>query len=130
MLTVNVTALMIYRLFGGFGPFHAFAIVSLVGILGGTWAARRARANRLARDKAGRGNAVAIHYSIMTWTYTGLIAAFASEGITRHPATRSALGGPGLVFGLAVAGATVLVCAVGGVLIKSRASRTIAPFAK
>src|SRR5687768_455781 len=42
MAVLNISALMIYRLFGGFGPFHAFAIVSLVTVgLGVATAVRR-----------------------------------------------------------------------------------------
>ena len=35
MVVLNVTAFMIYHLFGKFGPFHALAILSMVGIAGG-----------------------------------------------------------------------------------------------
>jgi uncharacterized membrane protein len=35
MILLNVTALMIYRLFGHFGPSHIAALVSLVTVLGG-----------------------------------------------------------------------------------------------
>ena len=37
MLLVNLTAFMIYRLFGGFGIFHFFAIVSLLTLLAGMY---------------------------------------------------------------------------------------------
>ncbi|MGI8843529.1 MAG: DUF2306 domain-containing protein [Gemmatimonadaceae bacterium] len=36
MILLNVTALMIYRLFGYFGPFHYAAVASLVTVLAGT----------------------------------------------------------------------------------------------
>ena len=35
MLILNVTALMIYDLFGGFGPFHVFAVISLATLIAG-----------------------------------------------------------------------------------------------
>ena len=35
MIGLNVTALMIYKLFGYFGPFHVFALISLGSIFGG-----------------------------------------------------------------------------------------------
>jgi uncharacterized membrane protein len=43
MLLLNVTALLIYRLFGRFGPFHVGALFSLVTVIAGTSAAFGAR---------------------------------------------------------------------------------------
>src|SRR5687768_9346503 len=55
MLLLNVTALMIYRLFGRFGPFHVGAVFSLITVVAGTAAAlgaRRARTRRNAVERA------------------------------------------------------------------------------
>ncbi len=127
MLTVNITALLIYRLFGGFGPFHAMAIVSLVGVLMGTVTARRARRSRETRRTDVRPGLVEAHYLWMTWAYVGLIAAFASETITRYPAFRPVLGG-GRLFGVAVAAATFVIVGIGSQWIRRRKTATLAPF--
>lgn len=127
MLALNVTALMIYRLLGRFGPFHAAAIFSLVVVLFGWRAARRARSARLARDKAERFRWLEPHYGLMTWSYVGLFAAFASESLTRHPAFHFLKGG-GARFSLAVGGATLLVVTVGGLWIKRQRGASLAPF--
>jgi len=58
MYFVNITALMIYRLFKGFGPFHVFAIIGLVSITAGVLLAISARFNRKAGNKAARSNRV------------------------------------------------------------------------
>lgn len=125
MLVLNATALAIYRLFGGFGPFHAMALASLLGVLAGVLSGSRARRSRLQRTPADRSTWVARHYYWMTFSYAGLIAAFASETITRLPATRPA-GGPGVSFALAVGGATCLVTVVAARWIRRSASRVLA----
>ena len=127
MMTVNVTAFMIYRLFGGFGPFHAAAIISLTGIVAGALSARRARIARLAGQQFLRSNRVEVHYWWMTFSYVGLVAALASEAITRLPALR-AIGGGGAMFAAAVGGATALVFAIGSFLIVTRRARSLEPF--
>ncbi len=124
MLTLNGTALMIYRLFGGWGPFHYLAIISLTGLVFGVVSAVGARKRREARDRAGRAVRVERHYYWMTFSYAGLIAAFASETITRLPATRP-VGGPGPAFALAVAGATILIMVVATQWIKRSASASL-----
>ncbi len=125
MLVLNGTALAIYRLFGGFGPFHVFALVSLGTLVSGTVSAVRARQHRLARAPTARDMWVERHYYWMTFSYAGLIAAFASETITRHPATRP-VGGPGPSFALAVAGATALIMIVASRWIRRAGPTTLA----
>lgn len=127
MLTVNATAFMLYGLFGGFGPFHVAAVVSLTGIVAGVLAARSARKARLAHQGFLRSHRVEVHFWWMTFSYVGLVAALASEAITRLPATR-AIGGGGAMFGAAVGGATALVFAVGSYLIVTRRARALQPF--
>ncbi len=127
MLMVNGTAFLIYRLFGGFGPFHVAAIISLTGIVAGVLAGRRARVARLANQQFLRSNRVEVHYWWMTFSYVGLVAALASEAITRVPALR-AIGGGGAMFGAAVGGATALVFAIGSYLIVTRRARSLEPF--
>ena len=119
MLTLNVTALMIYRLFGRFGPFHVFAIISLASLVFGVASAMRAKSSRLERDLVTRGRLVARHYHSMTWSYVGLWAAAVSETATRIPAFRPGPG-QGLAFGLTVGVATMAVVAVGARLIRAQ----------
>lgn len=128
MLVLNGTALAIYRLFGTFGPFHYAALISLATIVAGTLVAREARRARMARDLKRRERLVSVHYRFTTFGYVGLLAAFASESITRIPMFRVLAGGPGLLFGLAVLGATLLVFAVGTWLIQTRLNAALAPF--
>ncbi len=109
MLGLNVTALMIYRLFGGFGPFHVAAIASLATLLGGMYFV-------IARPTR---NWLALHYSFMSWSYVGLLAAAASEVGTRVPAFQ---------FWWAVAGATIIVLVGGGLLIVRNQKRTLSRF--
>lgn len=109
MLGLNVTALMIYRLFGGFGPFHVAAIASLATLLGGMYFV-------IARPTR---NWLALHYSFMSWSYVGLLAAAASEAGTRVPAFQ---------FWWAVLIATALVIGGGAYLIKRNEARMLLTF--
>lgn len=127
MLLLNATALLIFRLFGRFGPFHAGAIFSLVTVVAGTVAALGARRARGRHDGVARARALERHYQWMTWSYVGLAAAAVSEVATRHPALRPRPG-HGLVFGVTVALATLLVVALGAQLIRGRRSALLAPY--
>lgn len=109
MLALNGTALMIYRLFGGFGPFHVAAVVSLATVVAGTVPAVRRRP----------ANWVEHHYWLMTWSYVGLCAAAVSEVATRTPGFR---------FWWAVFAGTFAVLGVGAVLIRRNARPVLAPF--
>ena len=128
MLVLNVTALMIYRLFGGFGPFHVAAIVSLGTLIPAVMSARRAKSSRLGRDLVARDRWVQWHYYFVTWSYVGLCAAAVSETATRLPIARPRPGA-GLEFGVAVAAATLLVVAIGAYLIRSRVQAQLAAVA-
>ena len=108
MIALNVSALMIYRLFGRFGPFHIAAVFSLASLVSALIPTIRRPKGWLQR-----------HYYGMSWSYVGLLAAAASEFITRVPAT---------VFWWGVLGATAAVVVIGGSIIGIRAERTIAPF--
>jgi uncharacterized membrane protein len=104
MLGLNLTALTIYRLFGGFGPFHALAIASLVTLAAGFIPVftRRPKGTWLHR-----------HYEWILWSYVGLVAAACSELITRLPVFDSS----GPVFGAAVFVASTLVVLGGAAII-------------
>jgi uncharacterized membrane protein len=108
MLTLNGTALLIQRLFGGFGPFHVLALLSLATVAGGVAVALRRRPGWIAR-----------HYRWMAGSYVGLLAAAASEAAVRLPGTP---------FWGAVLLATAAVVGVGVVLIRVRAEAVLAPF--
>jgi uncharacterized membrane protein len=105
------TSFFIYHLFGGFGPFHALAVVGAVTLLGGVLPAWRRRPPEgwLAR-----------HYHFMAYSYAGLVAATAAEIAVRLPDARL---GPGAFWGSAA------VFAVAAPLIHLKARRTIARFA-
>ena len=71
MLTLNLSSFFIIN-FGGFSLFHFFAIVSLLTVIGGMYAAWRRHNNWLTA-----------HYYVMSWSVVGLYAALWSEIGTR-----------------------------------------------
>lgn len=71
MLLLNVTSFFIVN-FNGFSIFHFFAIVSLVTIFGGMYAAIKRHKNWLES-----------HYYFMAWSVVGLYCAFWAEVGTR-----------------------------------------------
>lgn len=78
MLVVNITAFMIYRLFGGFGIFHYAALLSLATVIAGAVPAVW---------RIPENDWIDLHFSFMYWSVLGLYAAFASEILTRIPET-------------------------------------------
>src|SRR5215207_937355 len=70
------TSFLIYRLFGGFGPFHWLAVVGTATLAGGLAPVlfRRPRSSWMER-----------HYYLMSYSYLGLLAATAAEIVTRMP---------------------------------------------
>lgn len=74
IILLNATAFGIYRLFGGFGPFHVMAIVSLVTLLSGMLPVLL---------KKPSGSWLTIHYRQMSWSVIGLYAAFWAETTVR-----------------------------------------------
>jgi len=107
MLLLNATALAIYDLFGGFGPFHILALVSLATLAAGVlpvWL-RRPR------------EWLDIHARCMSWSYAGLVAAFFAEIGARLP-------GVGFVTGVLVP--TVVVTMIAAVFIHVRVPRVVA----
>ncbi len=100
MLLLNFSALTIYDLFGGFGAFHWMALASLATLLAGYGVARRRR----------RGW-VRMHGEFMGWSYVGLLAAAVAESVSRIP---------GAPFGVSVTVSSLIVLAVGGLVLKAR----------
>lgn len=107
MVLLNVTALFIYDLFGRFGPFHWLALLSLVTTFAGFVPA-------YLRCPSGW---LDIHARCMSWSYAGLVAAFAAEIGARIPGVR-------FVDGVVWPGLAVM--AVSAVLIHSRVPRLVA----
>jgi uncharacterized membrane protein len=107
MLLLNVTALMIYDLYGRFGPFHAAALISLATVLAGIVPILRRRP---------QGTWMELHATFMSWSYVGLIAAFIAEIATHVPGVR---------FGWGVAVATIAAVGVGAALIHGRVPRIL-----
>ena len=110
MLALNATALLIYDLFGRFGPFHFAALVSLMSIAGGLLPAVRRKPRR---------RWVRIHAFAMSWSYVGLLAAAASEISTRYLR---------LPFWWLVLAATLMVVAIGGFIVQTRVPHAVARF--
>jgi len=102
MLAVNLSALLIYRLLGHFGPFHAAALFSLASIGFGAVPAIR---------RAPRGRWLSIHAYWMSGSYVGLWAAAVAETTTRTEI---------FPFWWAVLAATAAVSAIGIVTILTR----------
>jgi len=102
MLIVNISALSIYDLWGRFGPFHIAAIISLVSVLIGGFAAWR-------RSPAHEWKIT--HAYWMSWSYVGLLAAAVSESSTRYL---------NFDFGWSVGIATTAVVLVGATVINRR----------
>ncbi len=100
MFGLNGTALMIYDLFGGFGPFHVAALISLATLIAGLWPLRRRTPGWLQR-----------HAIFMCWSYVGLIAATAAEIASRIP---------GWDFGPSVVASSLATILVGGLWIHTR----------
>ena len=108
MLALNISALMIYRLFNGFGPFHISALVSLASVVAGLVPAI---------SKWPR-NWPLWHFGFMYWSVIGLYAAFASEILTRVPETP--------FFGMvAFASGLIFVLGLWGYLAKRRKWREL-----
>lgn len=102
MVVTLTTAMSIYDLFGGFGPFHVAAIISSASIIGGiipAWRRKRAK------------HWFVSHAMWMSWSYIGLCAAAVSEISTRYL---------NLSMGPTVAIATSVVVLIGYVVVRVR----------
>lgn len=109
MLALNISSLFIYRLYGGFGPFHWMAIASLLTLIAGMVPVFTHRP---------KGRWLELHAAFINGSYVGLVAATAAEITSRLPGTEES-------FGLVVAGTTIGVIAVGGYLIQRSLPKSI-----
>lgn len=75
MLALNITAFMIYRLFGKFAIFHWFAVVSCITLFAGMYPVLRKTSK----------NYLLTHFNFMYWSVVGLYAAFMAEIFSRLP---------------------------------------------
>lgn len=75
MVLVNVTAFMIYRLYGKFGVFHWFAIISILTLCAGMYPVLTKRSK----------NYLLTHFNFMYWSVVGLYCAFIAEIFSRLP---------------------------------------------
>ncbi|MEY3500650.1 MAG: hypothetical protein RL308_2319 [Bacteroidota bacterium] len=75
MVVLNLTAFMIYSLFGKFGIFHWFAILSFLTLLLGIYPV-------LVKNFK---NYLLVHFNYMYWSVVGLYCAFCAEILTRIP---------------------------------------------
>jgi uncharacterized membrane protein len=119
MLILNVTALLIYRLTGWFGPFHVAALISLATLIAGITSVWRRRPVGKWLDR---------HYFWMAYSYLGLLAATVAETATRVPTVQAFVGGPTPMFWIVVVVASVAVFIVGGRIITHRFEATTRPF--
>lgn len=117
MVALNVTALLIYDLFGRFGPFHWLALLSLGTTMAGfvpAWLRRPLRRAACAQGKP--AGWLEMHARFMSWSYAGLMAAFASEIGARVP---------GVPFVHGVVWPTVFVIGIAAVMIHRRVPELI-----
>ena len=70
MFGLNLTAMLLYNLFGTFGVFHVISLINLAILLAGFYTVLL----QLPRKRWLRN-----HYYLMGWSYVGLWAAFATE---------------------------------------------------
>lgn len=113
MLVLNITALMIYNLFGYFGPFHIAAVISLASLFGGLIPAYFKKPEKTWLE---------FHYEFMNWSIIGLYAAFWSETFSRFFRFAG--------FWVLVATATAITFAVGAYLLKSKKKKILEKFTK
>ena len=75
MIVLNVTAFMIYRLYGKFGIFHWFAVMSCLTLFAGLYPVIAKRTK----------NYLVSHFRFMYWSVIGLYCAFMAEVFSRLP---------------------------------------------
>ncbi len=118
MLALNISALFIYKLFGGFGVFHILIPVSLIPLTYGTAAVffKRPQAQWLSN-----------HYRAMCWSYIGLVAAGVAESFVRIPLLRNiSVFGEWTDFGVFVGMLALVVCVSGGFLVVKNEKKVLA----
>jgi FtsH-binding integral membrane protein len=104
MILLNVTALLIYRLYGRFGIFHWFAVASCLTLLGGLYPVLTKKSK----------NYLLTHFNFMYWSVIGLYCALMAEIFSRLPKIiLTASGEPMTIFYKLVGIGIALVMAIG-----------------
>lgn len=75
MILLNLTAFMIYKLYGKFGIFHWFAVISCLTLFAGLYPVLTKKSK----------NYLLIHFNFMYWSVVGLYCAFMAEIFSRLP---------------------------------------------
>lgn len=75
MVLVNLTAFMIYDLYGKFGLFHWFAVISCLTLFAGLYPVLTKKSK----------NYLLAHFNFMYWSVVGLYCAFMAEIFSRLP---------------------------------------------
>lgn len=101
MISLNVTALFIYRLFGHFGPFHWLALSSLLTLMAGMVPVFTRQPKGLWLER---------HAIFINISFIGLVAATSAEITSRIPGLEEA-------FGPVVGLTSALVIVIGMVLL-------------
>lgn len=109
MVSLNITALFIYRLFGYFGPFHWLALSSLLTLIAGMVPVFTRRPKGLWLER---------HAIFTNMSFIGLVAATAAEITTRTPSLEN-------IFGIVVVVTSALVMWIGAILMKLKMPQSI-----
>jgi uncharacterized membrane protein len=75
MIGLNLTAFMLYNLYGKFGIFHGFAVISCLTLFVGLYPVFSKKSK----------NYLLTHFSFMYWSVVGLYCAFMAEIFSRLP---------------------------------------------
>lgn len=75
MILLNLTAFMIYTLYGKFGIFHWFAVISCMTLFAGLYPVLTKKSK----------NYLLTHFNFMYWSVVGLYCAFMAEIFSRLP---------------------------------------------
>lgn len=104
MLVLNITAFLIYNLYGKFGIFHWFAIVSFLTLFAGMVPVLLKRPY----------DYLLLHFKFMYWSVIGLYCALMAEVFSRLPFIfPDELGNPSKVFYKFVGIGTIVVMVIG-----------------
>lgn len=75
MILLNLTAFMIFKLYGKFGIFHWFAVISCLTLFAGLYPVLTKKSK----------NYLLIHFNFMYWSVVGLYSALMAEIFSRLP---------------------------------------------
>lgn len=105
MVIVNLTAFQIYKLYGKFGIFHWFAVISCLTLIAGLYPVFTKKSK----------NYLLTHFNFMYWSVVGLYCAFMAEVFSRLPKiilTESGKPSVGFYKGVGIGIALVMIIAI------------------